>query len=100
MKKKKHEINYNKYKVIILMYYFHSSHSNQRFIPIPHNSKVKGTLEVYHAYITDSTSTTTTTTAAVNGDDSVTDSSSWELVDQPSPTSNDSPVAQSTEVTY
>ncbi|XP_044007109.1 E3 ubiquitin-protein ligase NEDD4 isoform X2 [Aphidius gifuensis] len=69
------------------------SHSNQRFIPIPHNSKVKGTLEVYHAYITDSTSSTT----AVNGDDSVTDSSSWELVDQPSPTSNNSPVAQSTE---
>ncbi|KAK0168409.1 hypothetical protein PV327_002212 [Microctonus hyperodae] len=60
------------------------SHSSQR-------SKIKGTLELYHAYITDVSITD-------NGDgDTAPDSGEWELLDQPSPTSNDIPMAQSSE---
>ncbi|CAD6201383.1 GSCOCG00000186001-RA-CDS [Cotesia congregata] len=61
--------------------YFHSS---QR-------PKIKGTLELYHAYVTDDS-------AAENGDgDTASDSGGWELLDQPSPTSNDSPVQPTAE---
>ncbi|KAK0096525.1 hypothetical protein PV326_005225 [Microctonus aethiopoides] len=60
------------------------SHSSQR-------SKIRGTLELYHAYITDVSITD-------NGDgDTAPDSGEWELLDQPSPTSNDIPMAQSSE---
>jgi len=57
-----------------------SNHSSQR-------SRVKGTLELYHAYISDSSSIEND-----NGD--VTDSGGWELV-QPE---NNSPVEQSADV--
>lgn len=47
---------------------------------------------MYHAYITDVSITD-------NGDgDAAPDSGEWELLDQPSPTSNDIPMAQSSEV--
>ncbi|CAG5101111.1 Similar to Nedd4: E3 ubiquitin-protein ligase NEDD4 (Mus musculus) [Cotesia congregata] len=60
------------------------SHSSQR-------PKIKGTLELYHAYVTDDS-------AAENGDgDTASDSGGWELLDQPSPTSNDSPVQPTAE---
>lgn len=58
-----------------------SNHSSQR-------SRVKGTLELYHAYISDSTSIEND-----NGD--VSDSGGWELV-QPE---NNSPVEQSADIT-
>lgn len=57
-----------------------SNHSSQR-------SRVKGTLELYHAYISDSSSIEND-----NGD--VSDSGGWELV-QPE---NNSPVEQSADV--
>ncbi|XP_057323767.1 E3 ubiquitin-protein ligase Nedd-4 isoform X4 [Microplitis mediator] len=60
------------------------SHSSQR-------PKIKGTLELYHAYVTDDST-------AENGDaDIASDSGGWELLDQPSPTSNDSPVQPTAE---
>lgn len=55
-------------------------------------SRVKGTLEVYHAYVSDS----------VNIDaseaDTISDSGGWELLDQPTHTSNNCPVEQPAEV--
>ncbi|XP_011311029.1 E3 ubiquitin-protein ligase Nedd-4 isoform X2 [Fopius arisanus] len=57
------------------------SHSSQR-------PKIKGTLEIYHAYIGDSST-------PESNDDNVSDSGGWELLDQPSPTSNNSPIQQS-----
>jgi len=57
-----------------------SNHSSQR-------SRVKGTLELYHAYISDSSNTEND-----NGD--ITDSGGWELV-QPE---NNSPVEQAADV--
>lgn len=51
-----------------------------------HKSKVKGTLELYHAYISDSPNG-----ATENEEGESADSGGWELVDQPTPTSNHSP---------
>lgn len=59
---------------------WYSNHSSQR-------SRVKGTLEIYHAYISDSTTTE-------NEDGDASDSGGWELV-QPE---NNSPVEQAAEV--
>lgn len=58
-----------------------SNHSSQR-------SRVKGTLEVYHAYISD--------TSSVDNDngDATTDSGGWEMVQQP----NNSPMEQVADV--
>ena len=53
-------------------------------------SKVKGTLELYHAYITDILSSTNES----DENDSQNDSGGWELLDQPSPTSNHTPEDQ------
>lgn len=55
-----------------------------------HKSRIKGTLEVYHAYISDSSSN-------VTNQAETSDSGGWELLDQPTPTSN-SPVEQPAEV--
>lgn len=64
---------------------YKKSHSSQR-------PKIKGTLELYHAFITD-------TSITENGDgDAASDSGGWELLDQPSPTANDVPMPQSSEV--
>ncbi|XP_012260925.2 E3 ubiquitin-protein ligase NEDD4 isoform X3 [Athalia rosae] len=59
-----------------------SNHSSQR-------SRVRGTLEVYHAYISDPTGESSS-----GEGETATDSGGWELLDQPTPTSNDSPVEQ------
>ncbi|XP_043278911.1 E3 ubiquitin-protein ligase Nedd-4 isoform X3 [Venturia canescens] len=54
-------------------------------------AKVKGTLEIYHAYISDSS-------GGDSGDpDTTSDSGGWELLDRPTPTSDNSPVQQSSE---
>lgn len=58
-----------------------SNHSSQR-------SRVKGTLEVYHAYISDSSS------ADNDNGDTTSDSGGWEMV-QPV---NNSPVEQAADV--
>lgn len=58
-----------------------SNHSSQR-------SRVKGTLEVYHAYISDSS------TVDNDNGDTASDSGGWEMV-QPV---NNSPVEQAAEV--
>ena len=49
-------------------------------------AKIKGTLEIYHAYISDSTGGDTTDL------DTAPDSGGWELLDRPSPSTNNSPV--------
>lgn len=54
-------------------------------------SRIKGTLEVYHAYISDSSSN------VANNHAETSDSGGWELLDQPTSTSN-SPVEQPAEV--
>ncbi|XP_015603684.1 E3 ubiquitin-protein ligase Nedd-4 isoform X2 [Cephus cinctus] len=61
-----------------------SNHSSQR-------SRVKGTLEVYHAYISDSPGIDT------GEGENAPDSGGWELLEQPTPTSNNSPVEQPAE---
>ncbi|XP_031781908.1 neural precursor cell expressed, developmentally down-regulated 4 isoform X2 [Nasonia vitripennis] len=71
---------------------------NKQYILRPRNtnqrSKVKGTLEIYHAYVSDSNG------AIDNGDaDAASDSGGWELLDQPTPTSNLTPEEQPAEVT-
>ncbi|XP_011494375.1 PREDICTED: E3 ubiquitin-protein ligase Nedd-4 [Ceratosolen solmsi marchali] len=69
---------------------------NKQYILRPRNtnqrSKVKGTLEIYHAYISD------TNGAIDTGEgDTVSDSGGWELLDQPTPTSNLTPEEQGSE---
>ncbi|CAB0039844.1 unnamed protein product [Trichogramma brassicae] len=60
--------------------------------PRTQRSKVKGTLELYHAYISDSNG------AIDSGDnEDPSDSGGWELLDQPSPTS-ETPEEQSAEL--
>ncbi|KAJ8678728.1 hypothetical protein QAD02_014515 [Eretmocerus hayati] len=71
---------------------------NKQYILRPRNtnqrSKIKGTLEIYHAYVSDSNG------AIDNGDgDTASDSGGWELLDQPTSNSNLSPEEQTTEVT-
>lgn len=61
------------------------SNSSQR-------SRVKGTLEVYHAYVSDSINIVASEAEITS------DSGGWELLNQPTPTSNNSPVEQTTEV--
>ncbi|XP_058804141.1 E3 ubiquitin-protein ligase NEDD4 isoform X2 [Phymastichus coffea] len=70
---------------------------NKQYILRPRNtnqrSKVKGTLELYHAYISDSNG------AIDNGEnDTASDSGGWEILDQPTSNSN-SPEEQPAEVT-
>lgn len=72
-----------KYKIVFTLLFFSS---NPR-------SKVKGTLELYHAYISDSLSSTIES----DENDTQNDSGGWELLDQPTPTSNHTPEEQ-TEV--
>ncbi|XP_014212954.1 E3 ubiquitin-protein ligase Nedd-4 [Copidosoma floridanum] len=71
---------------------------NKQYILRPRNtnqrSKIKGTLEIYHAYISDSMSATD------NGDgDLPSDLGGWELLDRPTLISNLSPEEQPAEVT-
>lgn len=56
-------------------------------------SKVKGTLEIYHAYISDSNGAIDT-----GEGDATSDSGGWELLDQPTPTTNLTPEEQPAEV--
>lgn len=66
--------------------FIYSNHSSQR-------SRVKGTLEVYHAYVSESTGEG----ASAEGE-TAPDSGGWELLDQPNPATNDSPVEQPAQV--
>ncbi|XP_012277393.1 E3 ubiquitin-protein ligase Nedd-4 isoform X2 [Orussus abietinus] len=60
--------------------------------PRSQRSRVKGTLEIYHAYISDSPGVDT------GEGENAPDSGGWELLDQPAPVSNNSPVEQASEV--
>lgn len=66
----------------VCLYFFST---NQR-------SKVKGTLEIYHAYISDSNG------AIDTGENDTADSEGWELLDQPTSPSNLTPEEQPAEV--